>query len=264
MSSSTFSTKPIPERPQPPTPSRKPHQRACLLPTRLQLFRRPRIPPVFPKSRFRYPPHWLRALSRLPQSPKSSVKKLALLVGINRYQHREIPRLRGAVNDVNSMKDLLETRFGFDENDIVKLTDNEATRKAIMDAFRDHLIAKTKGPGDEIVVFHYSGHGSQRATDDPNAENGWYETIVPHDSGRGLDSDINSNKDILDYDVSDLFTELRANTRFITFIFDSCHSGDVTRNIDQAREAPLIPASSSAEKAHHAGSLRKKGSASTR
>jgi len=165
---------------------------------------------------------------------QSSVKKLALLVGINRYQYPEIDRLRGALNDVENMKKLLKTRFGFEESDIVMLTNEQATRQAIMNAFRDHLIAKTKEPGDELVVFHYSGHGSQRKTTDPKAENGWYETIVPHDSGRKT----HPNNDIVDYELSELFTKLRANTRLITFIFDSCHSGDATRDIEQKREAP--------------------------
>ena len=172
-----------------------------------------------------------------PQQPADSVKKLALLVGINRYQYPEIPRLSGAVNDVKTMQKLLTTRFGFPQENVLVLTDVQATRAAILRAFREHLVARTKDPGDEVVVFHYSGHGSQRATNDPRAENGWYETIVPHDSGR----ENHPNADIIDYELGNLFNELRANTRLITFILDSCHSGDATRDIDQAREAPRDP-----------------------
>ncbi|WP_223210404.1 caspase family protein, partial [Microcystis aeruginosa] len=39
------------------------------------------------------------------------------------------------------------------------LTDKEATRENILQAFEEHLIQWAQ-PGD-VVVFHFSGHGSQ-------------------------------------------------------------------------------------------------------
>jgi len=61
-------------------------------------------------------------------------RKLALLVGIDKYQHAHIGNLNGAVNDVHSMKRLLVERFGFpDDNQHLRvLTNSDATRKAIL------------------------------------------------------------------------------------------------------------------------------------
>ena len=56
-------------------------------------------------------------------------RKLALLVGIDKYQHAHIGNLNGAVNDVHSMKRLLVERFGFpDDNQHLRvLTNSDAT-----------------------------------------------------------------------------------------------------------------------------------------
>ena len=86
-------------------------------------------------------------------------KKLSFLVGINDYPY--VAKLRGAVNDVENMKQLLVERFGFpDDNEhMLVLTDKQATRDAILHGLREHLIAKATP--DSIVVFHFSGHGSK-------------------------------------------------------------------------------------------------------
>jgi hypothetical protein len=169
------------------------------------------------------------------QTLPKPIRKLALLVGIDHYQYPEIPTLRGSVNDVLSMKKLLTTKFEFDPKDVVVLTDHAATRDAIVGAFREHLIAKSREPGDEVVVFHYSGHGSQRATNNMVDEpDGWDETLVTYDSGRGT----HPNCDLIDDELGNLFQELRANTKLITFFLDNCFSGDGSKDIAQPREAP--------------------------
>ena len=112
---------------------------------------------------------------------QTKYKKLALLVGIDDYKY--VSDLRGTVNDVKNMKRLLVESFGFpdDEEHIRVLTDKRATREAIITSIEEHLIAKARS--DSIVVFHYSGHGSQLKDAVRGDEiDGWDETIVPHDS----------------------------------------------------------------------------------
>ena len=95
-----------------------------------------------------------------PQTSPGTPAKLALLVGINNYKYSaNISSLAGSINDVEDMRRLLIGKFEFPPENIVVLTDSQATHAAIIDAIRTHLIAKAR-PGD-IVVFHYSGHGSQ-------------------------------------------------------------------------------------------------------
>ncbi|MFM7424155.1 MAG: caspase family protein [Elainella sp.] len=92
-------------------------------------------------------------------------RKLALLVGINQYPESVCDyapakgsALNGCLTDVALQQELLTHRFGFLPSDILTLTDQAATREAIVDAFREHLIQQAK-PGD-IVLFHFSGLGS--------------------------------------------------------------------------------------------------------
>ena len=144
----------------------------------------------------------------------SAPRKLALLVGIDQY--RNMPALHGSVNDVRLMKDLLISKFGFREANILTLTNEAATREGILTAFRTQLIEKAR-PQD-TVVFHFSGHGSQmrdRSGDEPDGRD---ETIVPHD---GRDRGI---FDISDDEINTLLRQLLARCWNVTFIFDSCNS----------------------------------------
>ncbi|WP_107668155.1 caspase family protein [Cyanothece sp. BG0011] len=83
-------------------------------------------------------------------------RKLALLVGINDYGKGY--SLKGCVTDVERQKDLLIHRFGFNPQDILTLTDKEATRQGIETAFIEHLVQQAKA-GD-VVIFHFSGYGN--------------------------------------------------------------------------------------------------------
>lgn len=89
-------------------------------------------------------------------------RRLALLVGINQYRNAA---LSGCVTDVELQQELLTHRFRFKPSDILTLTDQQATRSAIETAFVNHLVEQAK-PGD-VVVFHFSGYGSQVAIGSP-------------------------------------------------------------------------------------------------
>src|SRR5689334_18546229 len=71
-----------------------------------------------------------------PQPIASPSRKLALLVGINRYKAQQIPSLEGPVNDVHRVQAVLIGKFGFAEGDITLLTDERATHAGIVDQFR--------------------------------------------------------------------------------------------------------------------------------
>ena len=88
---------------------------------------------------------------------QSTNRKLALLVGINRYPHQE--HLDGCLTDVELQRELLIYRFGFNPQDIIVLSDRQATRENIETAFVEHL--SKQASADDVVMFHYSGYGSQ-------------------------------------------------------------------------------------------------------
>ncbi len=93
-------------------------------------------------------------------------RKLALLVGINRYPGSA--PLYGSLADVDRQQELLVSRFGFQPQDIVILKDEEATRDRIEAVFVEHL-ANRVAPGD-CVVAHFSGYGRQVSVDGESQE----------------------------------------------------------------------------------------------
>jgi hypothetical protein len=151
--------------------------------------------------------------------------KWALLIGINRYPNFA-PRgqLTGCVNDVEVMKQVLVNSFNFPENHIAVLKDEQASQEGIRGAMRD--LVQRVGQED-IVVFHYSGHGSQMTDVEGDEPDGLDETIVPYDSGRAPDHD---NRDIKDDEIYLWLRELTAKTSAVTLIFDCCHSGTIVRD----------------------------------
>jgi hypothetical protein len=163
-----------------------------------------------------------------------TLTKFALLVGINLYAHAA--PLQGATHDAQRMREVLLKKFAFPEKNILTLTDQYATRQAILEAFKNHLLENAKKNRNAIIVFHYSGHGSQVEDDDGDEADGLDETLMPYDS---RDKE-NQHFDIIDDELNELFADLSQHTANITFILDSCHSGTATRGDAEmlAREFP--------------------------
>jgi len=152
---------------------------------------------------------------------QSTSRKLALLVGANGYTNSP---LKGCINDTLLQRELLIHRFGFNPNDILLVTDDSGikpNRANILQTFEEHLIEQAK-PGD-VVVFHFSGHGSQ--VFDPNSpfQNQLNSTFVP------LDREISSQGErivVSDIMGETLFLWMSAlETENVTAILDSCHAG---------------------------------------
>ena len=169
-----------------------------------------------------------------PANPEQP--RYALLVGVGKYKNEQIKPLDGAPNDVALLKDVLVNNFGFkdDAEHIKTLCSEEATRDAITNAFRD-LIKKVaeakKQEKNPIVVFHFSGHGSQFLDQDGDEKgDGWDETILPYDARTG---DV---FDIIDDELEDFLNGLSEHSSNVVFIADSCHSGTITRGEFVARE----------------------------
>lgn len=158
-------------------------------------------------------------------------RKFALLVGINEYEDsdRGFLQLNGCTTDVELQRQLLIHRFGFESDTIKTLKDAEATREGILQAFDTHLIKQAK-PGD-LVVFHYSGHGSQVIDPTPINGNRFNSTIVPYGAEQP-----NPDGTINDIMGRTLFLLMRAlQTQTVTIVLDCCHSGGATRGAGRVR-----------------------------
>ncbi len=155
---------------------------------------------------------------------QSTPRKLALLVGINEYPESSLfSPLYGCVTDADLQRQLLIHRFGFNPKDIVTLTDAQATRDGILTAFEEHLIQQAK-PGD-VVVFHFSGHGSQVSDPDRDFPDGLNSTLVPVDSRlpANFPQEGGAVQDLMGHTLYLLMSALK--TENVTAILDSCHSG---------------------------------------
>jgi hypothetical protein len=116
---------------------------------------------------------------------------------------------------------------------ILKLVDEQATREEILKAFRTHLVENQNIRQGDIVVVYYSGHGSYVKDMNGDEESGYDQTLVPYDAGRARPEDV---RDVTDDELALLLDNLSLRTQNINLFFDSCHSGTVTRDLQDALE----------------------------
>lgn len=155
--------------------------------------------------------------------------KKALLVGINDYQG--ISDLRGCINDVTNMRDILKSHLRFTNRDIRVLVDNRATKDNII-ARLEYMVRKAK-TGD-FLVFHFSGHGSQiRDRDGDELKDQMDELICPYDMNW-------DGTFITDDTLNNIFTKLPKGVLLEVFL-DCCHSGTGLRDVSLGRPPELGP-----------------------
>ncbi|HEY0372211.1 MAG TPA: caspase family protein [Thermoanaerobaculia bacterium] len=150
----------------------------------------------------------------------------ALLIGIDDYtaSHlpasgtpapgREWPDLPGPVNDVRAFATVLPP-----STKIVTLTNQDATRAAILQAL-ERLARDARR--DEVVLFYFSGHGSQVRNSLSDERDRLDESLVPADSRRGA-------RDIRDKELRPHFNRILDRGARLVVILDSCHSGSGAR-----------------------------------
>lgn len=163
-------------------------------------------------------------------------KRRALLIGINDYSasrigvrsfappapNRDWPNLSGAVTDVGMLADMLPLIYGFESRDITTLTDQAATRGAILNAIEERLV-KPAQKGD-IVLFYFAGHGSQVRNSRSDERDKLDEALVPADSRLGA-------PDIRDKELRVLFNRILDRGARLTVILDNCFSGSGARGL---------------------------------
>ena len=78
----------------------------------------------------------------------------ALIIGIDKYQN--VQKLNYAVDDAESIKEILEDSFHFPSDNISILINEEATKQNILKSFSE--ITKNAKSNDRVLVF-FAGHG---------------------------------------------------------------------------------------------------------
>ncbi|KAH9923545.1 caspase domain-containing protein [Fomitopsis serialis] len=162
--------------------------------------------------------------------PGSDLRLFALIVTIDSYKNENIPDLSGCVNDGKDFQYFLTDALRVPPSRILSLSNQDATRSAILNAFMDHLIQNDNIRKGDAIVFFYAGHGSRvEAPTNWLADGNMIETIVPHDEGP---SDVEGEViyGIPDRTFDGLMRQLaHEKGDNITAIFDSCHSGGMSR-----------------------------------
>ncbi len=167
----------------------------------------------------------------------AAAEKYALLVGVDDYAPAGDSEsdLASCETDALLMYHVLSTKYGFAEENIRLLLSlregMQATGDNIITAFRDHLVRQA-GPGD-VVVFYFSGHGTQIEDDSGDELDRRDEALVP--------ADVDETRQVLSDDNLDFLLD-RLQTDHVTVIVDSCHAGTVTRAPpDVGRAAKSLP-----------------------
>jgi hypothetical protein len=159
--------------------------------------------------------------------PAPPPRRVALCIGVN-YTGQEAA-LRGCVNDVSALAEVLQQRFGFAVTALTDDTPTRPTRAAIIEAVRA-LVAESNAPGVESVFMSYSGHGAQLPDAGGDEPDGQDEVLVPIDYlSAGYITD------------DELHALLRGLGCPAVLLFDSCHSGSIL-DLRYRYEAAGVPA----------------------
>ncbi|GJE85472.1 caspase family protein [Phanerochaete sordida] len=170
--------------------------------------------------------------------------KKAVLVGIHYHSFHPHHRLGSAYQDVDDIKafligernpaslddiaDSLTDTLGFDEENITELKDNVGVHDSTYPSKRHlthalHGLVRDAEAGDHLV-FHFSGHGSQKPDLNGDEDDGMDEAIWP--------ADVKPNHDLSDADGVIIDDWIKAELvdkvpegATLTIFLDCCHSG---------------------------------------
>jgi hypothetical protein len=177
---------------------------------------------------------WATHMARVQQRYQAALaapttRKLALLVGINRYGG---VRLAGCLTDVEMQRELLVHRFGFAATDVMLLTEQQATRGAIAQAFVEHLGQAQSG---DVVLFHFSGFGRLKLLGQPLRQ--FLLADTPEASPGGLD----------EAELSQWARSL--NTTNVTTVLDTSYAyqGQPLQGNLRVRSRPTLPTPSTSQ-----------------
>lgn len=147
-----------------------------------------------------------------------------LACGNNLYPGAPGSDLRGCLNDVADVAYTLGM-WGYQ---VEKLENAQATRANIINKL-NQLIINSK-PGD-FIAFYYSGHGTRIPDVSGEEADGWDEAIACYDFPYGV---------VRDDEFRTLFAKLPAGVT-ANAIFDTCHSGTMTRLLGGPGRVKSIP-----------------------
>jgi len=133
-------------------------------------------------------------------------RKVAVVVGINKYDDKRIPQLIGAVPDANAVSGLLRDQLGYD---VVLLTN--PNKAEIFKALNSIAVGLKE---DDSLLVYYAGHG---------------EMVDKTGMGYWIPGDANADNPVGWVSNADLNQLLaRSKSKQMAVVADSCYSGRFT------------------------------------
>ena len=145
-----------------------------------------------------------------------TVRKYALIVGINEYESKDIPALRFAVRDAAALhKVITDPRSGdFRDEFVVLLTDSSGTPPTAANIGRSLTRLRAQARENDLVLVFFSGHGY---------EEGGRAYLLPTDA----------DLEALDYTAIERDAFVRQIdsivAKKVVVVLDACHAGGISR-----------------------------------
>lgn len=141
---------------------------------------------------------------------KKNPNGVAVVIGIEKYE--TLPPALYADRDAEAMKEYLVKTFGYSEDNIVLLTNENATFTKTRAALLGKTLESKMKEGESDVFIFYSGHGL------PNVQNK-KPYLAPYDCDKG-------EIQFTAISMSDVFEKLRSlKAKSVTVVIDACFSG---------------------------------------
>lgn len=162
----------------------------------------------------------------IPKTNMLNSDAVAVVIGISRYQHPDVPVVDYGKRDATFMKKYLVNMLGFDERRIIEVYDQDAGLAAFKRIFEEQLPNWTQAGKSDVFVF-YSGHGAP----DPETKDAFF---VPYDCNPTYARSTG-------YRVKEFYDRLaRLNARSVTVAIDACFSGSSEKGMLLKSMSPIF------------------------
>lgn len=151
----------------------------------------------------------------------------ALVIGLGQQEDKAWGKINGD-KDVAYVEEMLKNAK-FKNGNIKRLVNRQATKAAIVDAFKSLAMQSERG---DVVYVHFSGHGQQMKDVHHDEKDGLDECWIPYDAYRKPCEQDRGEKHLTDDEVNCYLNAIRdriGDTGKMLVVIDACHSGDATR-----------------------------------
>lgn len=142
----------------------------------------------------------------------------AVVIGVSRYEHEDIPDLQYARTDAEAFRDYLVNDFDVPADHVFTLFDEQVTTRSMLAALGEEVVRRAEP--EDMVIIYYAGHGApEEVGGSGDGNDGAEKYLVPYDANP---TSLFSTGFSMD-NISRIFGRIRAGT--ILFVSDACFSG---------------------------------------